>query len=62
MAEWPRCNFRFFTQDSPGPSGRRWRVCRRAWGHWINGSAHMGPVADALDSGTGGETTEENDG
>jgi hypothetical protein len=42
---WPRCGFKFYSQDSPGLSGRRWRICNRAWGHWFGAnSPHMGPL------------------
>ena len=44
--KWPKCGFRFFTQDAPGVEGRRYRICERPWGHWLRKKwmPHQGPV------------------
>ena len=45
--KWPRCNFKFFTYDTPDT--KTWRLCQRAWGHWMivtdkSTYIHMGPI------------------
>jgi len=48
---WPRCNMLFFIKDEDEPGMRTWRMCTRAWGHWLQrmpDGKHMGPVMASL--------------